>query len=203
MWQHLCETKIINSESEHRRKDGTLFPIEITANLLDFGGEKFSIVFVRDITEKRSSEQQQAKLESHLQQVTRLDSLGTLAGGIAHDFNNILSAIMGYTDLIKFNSLDNQKVQHFIEQLGTASLRAKNLVQQILSFSRQSNLEKQPIDISKAVNEALNLIRATIPTTIEISKQIPPNLGIVVANETQIHQIVMNICTNAYHAMDQ
>jgi len=200
--QKLYDKKIMHFETEHRRKDGTIFPVEITSNLLEFGGNQYSVSFVRDITERKKIELHQAKMEAHLQQVQRLDSLGTLAGGIAHDFNNILSAIMGYTDLTKLICIDNQKVQHYLNQLNSASLRAKNLVQQILSFSRQSNLVKIPLNPSGIVNEALSLIRATLPTTIEITKNIPSNIGVVVANETQIHQIVMNLCTNAYQAMD-
>lgn len=199
--QKLRDKKIVIFETEHRRKDGTIFPVEIASNLLEFAGNQCSINFVRDISERRNAAQLKAKMQAHLQQVQRLDSLGTLAGGIAHDFNNILSAIVGYTELTKLSCSDNPKVLHYLDQLSSASLRAKNLVQQILNFSRQSGSEKQPIDISRIVNEALDLIRATVPTTIEISKNVPSNLGVVVANETQIHQIVMNLCTNAHHAI--
>ncbi|MBU1140450.1 MAG: PAS domain S-box protein, partial [Proteobacteria bacterium] len=199
--QKLRDKKIVIFETEHRRKDGTIFPVAITSNLLEFEGNECSINFVRDITQRKNNEKLKAKMQEHLQQIQRLDSLGTLAGGIAHDFNNILSAIVGYTELTKLDCSDNPKVLHYLDQLSSASLRAKNLVQQILNFSRQSGSEKHPIDISRIVNEALNLIRATIPTTIEISKNVPSNLGVVVANATQIHQIVMNLCTNAHHAM--
>lgn len=181
IWQKLCNEKI----------------------LLEFGGNQYSFSFARDITKRKNSEQHQAKIEAHLKQVQRLDSLGTLAGGIAHDFNNILSAIIGYTELTRMRCQDNDEVHHYLDQLDKASFRAKNLVQQILSFSRQGNLEKHPINISKIVHEALNLIRATVPATIEITTDIPSNLGTVLANETQIHQIVMNLCTNAYQSMDK
>jgi PAS domain S-box-containing protein len=201
--QKLRDKKIVNFETEHRRKDGTIFPVEITSNLLEFEGNQCSISFVRDITDKKNNAKMKTKMQAYLQQVQRLDSLGTLAGGIAHDFNNILSAIFGYTELTKLSCPDNPKVQHYLDQLGAASLRAKSLVQQILSFSRQSDSEKHPIDISRVINETLDLIRATVPTSIEISKNIPANLGVVVANETQMHQIVMNLCTNAYHAMGE
>ena len=203
IWQKLLDQKNDHFETEHRRKDGTIFPVEITANLLEFEETLYAICFVRDITVKNNNEKLRAKMQAGLQQAQRLDSLGTLAGGIAHDFNNILSAIMGYTELTKLSCSDNPTVQHYLDQLGSASLRAKNLVQQILNFSRQSDSEKHPIDISRIVNEALNLIRATLPTTIEISKNVPSDLGVIVANETQIHQIVMNLCTNAHHAMDE
>ncbi|MBU1231987.1 MAG: cache domain-containing protein [Proteobacteria bacterium] len=201
IWQKLRDQKKDNFETEHRRKDGTIIPVEITSNLLEFDGNQYSFSFVRDITERKNNAKLKAKMQAQLQQVQRLDSLGTLAGGIAHDFNNILSAIVGYTELTKLGCSDNPKVLHYLDQLSSASLRAKDLVQQILNFSRQSGSEKHPIDISRIVNEALKLIRATIPTTIEISKNVPSDLGVVVANETQLHQIVMNLCTNAHHAI--
>ncbi len=203
VWQKLIDQKKDHAETEHRRKDGTQFPVEITANLLEFDGNQYSFCFVQDITERKESAKLEAKMQAQSQQTQRLDSLGTLAGGIAHDFNNILSAIVGYTELTKLNCSDNPKVLHYLEQLNSANLRAKSLVQQILSFSRLSDSEKCPIDISRVVNEVLNLIRATVPATIEISKKIPTDLGVIVANETQIYQIVMNLCTNAHHAMNE
>lgn len=201
MWQRLGDEKIINFESVQLRKDGSEFPVEVTVKLLEYKQQQYSLAFVQDISERKNDEKMKAMMQANLEQSQRLDSLGVLAGGIAHDFNNILSAINGYTDLTKMLCADNQKVQHFLSQLSTASSRAKNLVHQILNFSKQSGLEKHPIDISRVINEALELIRATIPTTIEITKAIPANLGVVLANETQIHQIVMNLCTNAYHAI--
>lgn len=200
-WDETHEGNVLTFETEHKHKDGTILPVEVTANSLVHEGTKYSITFIKDISAKKQEEMQKAKVNEHLQHVQRLDSLGTLAGGIAHDFNNILSAIFGYTELTKLSCSDNEKVQHYLDQLHSASLRAKNLVQQILNFSRQSDSEMHPIDISRVVNEALNLIRATVPTTIEISKNVPSDLGVVVANETQLHQIMMNLCTNAFHAI--
>ena len=202
-WDETHEGNVLTFETEHKHKDGNVLPVEVTANSLVYEGTKYSISFIKDISAKKQEEMQKAKVNEHLQHIQRLDSLGTLAGGIAHDFNNILSAIFGYTELIKRSCLDDEKVQHYLDQLHSASLRAKNLVQQILNFSRQSGSEMHPIDISRVVNEALNLIRATVPTTIEISKNVPSNLGVVIANETQLHQIVMNLCTNAYHAIKE
>jgi PAS domain S-box-containing protein len=188
-------------ETTHRSKDGKIFPVKITSNLLRYKGEKYSISFVRDITEEKIKEKQKATLETHFRQAQRMEALGTLAGGIAHDFNNILSAIIGYTELTQRECLDNSKIQSYLSQLHAASIRAKNLVQQILSFSRQTNSVKSPIDISRVMNEAINMIRVSVPSTIEISQNIKEDSGTVHANETQIHQIVMNLCANACHAM--
>ncbi|BBO68109.1 hypothetical protein DSCA_20390 [Desulfosarcina alkanivorans] len=203
LWQKTCEKVTINFETTHRRKDGTTFPVDITANLLEFEGSKYSISFVRDITEKKENEKQKAIMEAHLHQAQRMEAIGTLAGGIAHDFNNILSAIYGYTQLAQLRCAGGSKLREFIDQIGLASDRAKDLVQQILAFSRQGKSEKMPIDIGSVAKDAIKLIRATIPTTIEIRQTIKPKLGAVFADETQIHQIIMNLCTNAYHAMQK
>lgn len=190
-------------ESLHRAKDGRVFPVEITSNLLEYKNKHYSIAFARDITEEKEKEKQKQRMEAHFYQAQRMEALGTLAGGIAHDFNNILSAIIGYTELTQLSCPDDSKVQSYLSNLHEASKRAKNLVQQILSFSRQGNSEKHPIDISGIINEALRMIRVSVPTTIEISQNIPANQGAVYANETQIHQIIMNLCANSCHAMEE
>ncbi|MGB3221383.1 MAG: cache domain-containing protein [Desulforhopalus sp.] len=190
-------------ESVHRSKDGRVYPVKITSNLLEYKNEHYSISFVRDITEEKEKEKQKQRMEARFYQAQRMEALGTLAGGIAHDFNNILSAIIGYTELSQRSCHDDSKIQSYLSNLHEASQRAKNLVQQILSFSRQGNSEMHPIDISRVIKEALRMIRVSVPTTIEISQNIPANPGTVFANETQVHQIVMNLCANSCHAMEE
>lgn len=146
--------------------------------------------------------QEKKQLEDQLRQAQKMEAIGTLAGGIAHDFNNILAAIMGHAELTLINMDHKAKAEKYIAEVLHASDRAKDLVSQILSFSRQSDSELKPIQISIIVKEALRLIRATLPTTISISTQIRDQDSIVVGNATQIHQILMNLCTNAAHAME-
>jgi len=201
LWRRTCKDEILTFETVHRCKDGTTFPVGITANLLEFGGNKYSITFVRDISEQKESEKQWAQMEAHIREAQRMEALGTLAGGIAHDFNNVLGAISGYAELAQCECLGNVNLRRYIDQICSASVRAKKLIQQILAFSRQASTEKAPIDISRVVKEALTLIAASFPSTIEIVQNIPPNLGAVSADETQIHQIVMNLCANAHHEM--
>jgi len=201
LWQKILEKGVITFEATHRRKDGTTFPVEITANLLEFEGNKYSITFVRDITSQKNDEKQKAMIEAHLRNAQRMESLGTLAGGVAHDFNNILSAINGYAELALLRCSEDPNLRRYIDQICLASERAKNLVQQILAFSRQGKSEKKPIDISRVIHETLILMRATFPSTIEIIQNIKPDLGAVFADETHIHQIAMNLFTNACHAM--
>ena len=144
--------------------------------------------------------QGQQLLEEQLRQAQKMESIGTLAGGIAHDFNNILSAIMGYTDIAMMRTQDNAKVQEDLDQIHKASIRAADLVRQILTFSRRGPREMHPLQISLVIQEALKLLRASIPTTIDIRTEINSE-ATVLADPTQIHQLIMNLCTNAYHAM--
>jgi signal transduction histidine kinase len=142
----------------------------------------------------------QQLLRDQLRQAQKMESIGTLAGGIAHDFNNILSAIMGYTDLAMMRAKDNTEVQEDLAQVRKASIRAADLVRQILTFSRRKSQEMHPLQISMVIKEAMKLLRASIPTTIDIRQEITSEATIL-ADPTQIHQVIMNLCTNAYQAM--
>ncbi|MFZ5573422.1 MAG: PAS domain S-box protein [Thermodesulfobacteriota bacterium] len=157
----------------------------------------------RDISDRLRMKQEKEKLEAELRQAQKMEAIGTLAGGIAHDFNNILSAIFGYAQLAQRYTAENPKIVQYLDHIHSASQRAKSLVQQILLFSRQERSQKIPCDISIIIKEALKLLRATLPATIEIRQYIASNQGIVVADQTQIHQVLMNLCTNAAHAMQE
>jgi PAS domain S-box-containing protein len=158
---------------------------------------------ISDITERKQMEEQTKKLESRLQQSQKMESIGTLAGGIAHDFNNILSPILGYAEMLLEDVPEGSPIRNSLNQIYTSALRAKNLVKQILTFSRQDSNELTLMKMQPIVKEALKLIRSTIPTTIGIKQDINPDCGIIKADPTQIHQIVMNLTTNAYHAMEE
>ncbi len=149
----------------------------------------------RDITERK-------KLEEELRQAHKMEAIGTMAGGIAHDFNNILVAIIGYAELAKMDSSKSSEVTTHIDEVLRAGLRAKGLVKQILTFSRKSHDDNQPIAPHYVIREALTLIRASLPATIEIVEDLGRNSGLILANSTNIHQIVVNLCTNAQHAMN-
>lgn len=165
-------------------------------------GEVLGLIGIsRDITEQRAGLEEREKLNRQLQQSQKMESIGTLAGGIAHDFNNILSAIMGYTELAQLGLPPESKSYTNLNEVMVAGKRATALVRQILAFSRITEEERQPVQLALIIKEALKLLRASIPTTIEIKQNIPADLGSVLADPTQIHQVVMNLCTNAYHAM--
>jgi signal transduction histidine kinase/ActR/RegA family two-component response regulator len=155
-----------------------------------------------NITERKQTEEQTKKLESRLQQSQKMESIGTLAGGIAHDFNNILFPIVGHTEMLLEDIPENSPFRNSLNEIYTGSLRARDLVQQILAFSRQGTNELKLMKMQPIIKEALKLIRSTIPTTISINQNLQSNCGAIKADPTQIHQIVMNLATNAYHAME-
>lgn len=139
--------------------------------------------------------------EERLRQAHKMEAIGTLAGGISHDFNNILAAIIGYTDLSLINENCDDSIRRNLEQVKNASARAKDLVSQILAFSRTEEVLENAIDIAPIMKEAMKLLRATIPSSISIEADIPEDLGKVAIDPTKIYQVLMNLCTNAAHAM--
>ncbi|MFC1577739.1 ATP-binding protein [Thermodesulfobacteriota bacterium] len=144
-----------------------------------------------------------ANSEKQLQQVMKLQAIGTLAGGIAHDFNNILFPIVGYTELTMDDVPEDSQARQNLEEVLKAANRAKELVQQILTFSRQGSQERKPLKVQYLIKEATKLLRATIPSSIEIECNLDESCGPIKGDPTQIHQIIMNLCTNAYHAVQE
>lgn len=189
-------------EKEYRMKDGTVFPVEVRTFLLrDDEGNPFGMwSIVRDIRDRKQEDEERKRFEAKLVQIQKIEAIGALAGGIAHDFNNILSAIIGYADLAKLQMTKGGMAPTYINQILNAGTRAKELVKQILTFSRQSKQEMKPVMLSSIIEEALTLLKATLPSSIEIRRDLRES-GLVMSEPGQIHQILMNICTNAAHAM--
>jgi PAS domain S-box-containing protein len=182
----------------NKKKDGTLYEVDATGSpVLDESGEIVNFVGIqRDITKE-------IVLENKLRQSQKMEAIGTLAGGIAHDFNNILAAILGYSQLVSNKLPTESPLQSYLQHILGAGNRATELVKQILTYSRQSVQEHKPVRIDQLINEVLTLIRASIPTSVEIVTKVAilPEEAVVLADETQIHQVLMNLCTNAAHAI--
>ena len=188
-------------EKEYRHKDGYLLPVRLNGMLINQKGIDYIWSSVEDITALKEAAEEKHKLAEQLRQSQKMEAIGTLAGGVAHDFNNILAAILGYTELTLFHSSMDAKGKRHLEGIVTAVERAKKLVNQILTFSKKGEEYHSPIKINEVVLEAINLLKKTIPATISFKLDIDSDLDTVMADPTQIHQVIMNLCTNAYHSM--
>jgi PAS domain S-box-containing protein len=157
----------------------------------------------RDVTERVLSERKVAKLQEQLAQAQKMEAIGTLAGGIAHDFNNILFPMFGYLEMVLQDLPKGNPLRGQLVEVLNGAKRARDLVKQILAFSRQSDHDMKPMKVHLVLKEALQLIKSSLPSTIKITQNIQSDCGLVFSDSTQIHQIVMNLCTNAYHAMEE
>ena len=164
--------------------------------------KKSNIELKSEISERKKTEEEKRNLQSRLQQTQKMEAIGTLAGGIAHDFNNILTVVLGYTELAMDNVEKESLLHNHMQNVFQAGIRAKDLISQILTFSRREKLEFKPVQLNLIADEVLKLIRASLPSSIKIVQSINSE-SIILANPTQIHQVLMNLCTNAGQAMKE
>jgi signal transduction histidine kinase/ActR/RegA family two-component response regulator len=172
--------------------------------------EKTGNLFLRETEElskiilwRKQAEKEKEKLQARIQQSQKIEAIGTLAGGIAHDFNNILGIILGNTELALDNLTTGKSNLLNLEEIQSACLRAKDIVRQLLSFARNTEPKRNPINMVEVVEDSLKLLRATIPSNIEIRCNIQAKNHTISADATQIHQVMINLCTNAFHAMEE
>ncbi|MFN2317821.1 MAG: PAS domain S-box protein [Gemmatimonadales bacterium] len=183
------------------RKDGTEIPVEIGLNPIETEEGLFVLGSIVDISARKHAEDGRRQLEEQLRQSQKMEAVGRLAGGIAHDFNNILQMITGFAELAREGDADAVTRAADLDELLRATARGRDLVQQILRFSRRQEVQRVPVDLRTSIPEAVRLLRATLPAGIEIRLGVPASLPRVLADETSLHQVVMNLATNAAHAM--
>ncbi len=202
--QALKTDKSYVREYRIRSKTGDIFWIQERGHIVCDSKGKIEIVsgVFFDITERKQIENEKAKLEVQLQQSQKMESIGTLAGGIAHDFNNILFPIIGFAEMAREDTSEGSSLRNSINEILHGAKRAGDLVKQILTFSRQAGQELKPLQVQLVIKEVLKLIKSTLPSTIEIKQYVSKKCGLVLADPSQIHQIAMNLITNAYHAME-
>ena len=192
------EGSIKGLEIEFKRRDNTPLIGLATSHVVkdQTGNPLYVDGIIEDITERKN-------LELQTQQAQKMEAIGTLAGGIAHDFNNILSSIFGFAEAAKMRHAMGSNVEKYLDEILSAGLRARSLVKQILAFSRQTEVKKAAITLGPIVKETMKFLRASLPAMLEIRHSIKAEDGMVLADPTQIHQILMNLCTNSAHAMEK
>ena len=185
------------------RKNGTSFIGSVNASvLLDAAGKPKAFIGVtHDITERKRAEDEKRKLEEQLRLVQKMEAIGQLAGGIAHDFNNILGAVIGYTELALEESSVGDRPRLYLEQIHKAGERARDLVMQILTFSRKQEQKRKPVLVTPIIKEVIKLLRSSLPSTIQITQSVSQTPLMILSDPTQIHQVLMNLCTNAAYAL--
>ena len=189
-------------EWEITRSDGNKKWLSISTSIVKDENNTVRVMAVMiDITDRKQAEKEKAEIEKQLRQAYKMEAIGTMAGGIAHDFNNMLAIIIGNAEMALHDIPEDGFSRHNIDQVLDASLRAKDLVKQILAFSRQTDKTARPINIIQATEDSLKLLRSTIPTSVEIRNKFELDERFIKVDPTQFHQVIINLCTNATQAM--
>jgi len=189
-------------EEKYVRLDGSLVDVEVTAVAIVHGGQRAALVTVRDISKRKLAELAQRKLEEQLRQSQKMEALGTLAGGVAHDFNNILATVVGNAELGLGSLEPSHAARRHLCEILTATDRAKGVIAQVLAFSRRKPPERQVIDLRATVSQELCLLRAALPPGASLEARLASGACPVVAEATQMHQVLLNLCTNAWQAFE-
>jgi PAS domain S-box-containing protein len=203
-WDLLLKQRSRVFEAAHRTKSGDVVPVEVTVNYLEYGGERFSCSFARDISERKRAEESLHEAEARLRQSQKMDAVGQLAGGIAHDFNNLLTAILGYCELILVeDGRSAESLRADVAEIRGAAERAAALTRQILTFSRRQPLEPKITSLNDVVASAGRLLRRTLGEHIDLVTRLDSATGAVEVDPTQFEQVVMNLAVNARDAMPE
>ena len=188
-------------EYQFVKLEGSSFNVELLSVPIHYQGENGALFFFQDITERKKQEAEKEKLETQLRQAQKMEAIGTLAGGIAHDFNNILGVVIGFTELAILKSQDRQDYTKELKHILDAGERARDLVGQILTFSRKVEVDLMPLNLNEELEHTAELLERTLPKMISIETNLAPDLMPVLANANQLEQIMLNLAANAQHAM--
>ena len=189
------------AELQFTRLDGSVIDVEVQGTTIDFEGQPAVHASLHDITERKRADATRSALEAQLRESQKMEAIGTLAGGIAHDFNNIIGTVLGNTELARHDAGSNPAVQESLEEIRKAGHRARDLVQQILSFSRRQPTDRKPIALGAVVEESVRLLRATLPARVQVEGVVSTGVGLTTADATQIEQVLLNLGVNASQAM--
>ncbi|MCG3117142.1 MAG: PAS domain S-box protein [Candidatus Manganitrophus sp. SA1] len=195
-WEEIIQNRIdtVHTETLHRRKDGVVFPVEVSARHLWHGDDEFHVAFVRDISERK-------QIEEQLRHAQKLEAVGQLTGGVAHEFNNLLTAITGSLALILEQLPVGSELFGLVDVAQKAACRGAGLTRQLLSFSRRSPVDQRPQDLGKEAKEAVHLLRQAIDRQIQIEMKVDPDLWLILADAGQMNQLIMNLCVNSRDAL--
>ncbi len=197
------EKRFLMMESVHTRKDGTVFPVDLTLNYLEFDGKEHLFAFARDVSERKEAEEEKQKLQSQILQTQKMETVGQLAAGIAHDFNNILTAIIGYGHLLQMTTTKETTTGHYAEQILLSAEKAAQLTQSLLAFSRKQTINPKPRDLKQIIKNMEKLLSRLLTEDIEFVTSVPDEPLTVMADVTQIDQVLINLSTNARDAMPE
>ena len=200
-WRDTSDGEPVQLESFHKRKDGSVFPVEISVQQGEFKGTRLNFAFINDVSYRKRAEEEKQKLQLQLHQSRKMEAIGTLAGGIAHDFNNLLQAINGYTQMILLEKTEDDPDYANLNAIHDAGVRAAQLVSQLLLFSRKAETETRPADLNQTVEQIRRILERTIPKMIDIELHLGGRLWNVKVDPVQIEQILLNLGTNAADAM--
>jgi len=194
----------ISTDNKARRKDGTVFDVNVHGVPVQYNNALHLLLIVRDITERKRAEEERARLEAQLRQAQKMEAIGHLTGGVAHDFNNILTAVMGYIAMAqeRVAAQGDEKLDKYLDRALRSGNQARDLIQQMLTFSRGQRGEPRALQLAPLVKESVKLMRSTLPSSIEFDTDLDAPLPSVLLDPVQLEQVLMNLCINARDAMD-
>jgi PAS domain S-box-containing protein len=196
-------TQAVLGEMTARTASGREIPVEVSVSFEHHSGGETTTVFARDLTSRKKAEAQRTELEEQLRESHKMQALGTMAGGIAHDFNNIVGAILGNVELAKADCAGNAAALESLQEIEKAGRRARDLVRQILTFSRNEPPQRRPVQVREVMGDTARLLRVTLPPAVELLVHVPPQLPPILADAMQVEQALFNLCTNAMHALGE